>query len=578
MKIIKIILFLILITFFSAEIVFSQEIGNMRLSMIEGDVQIYTPDTRDWVPAITNMPLTLDDRIWVPERGRAEVHIKGGIYIRLDSNTSMDILSTENNFVQIFVVKGRIYINNTRGRNNIIQVDTPITSVSVPDNSIVIIEVLANGATEVSALRGNVYVESLRGKTLVSSMSSLYIDEDRYARISPIGPSDEWERWNRQRDKKLIDYPDSARYLPEELQEYSYEFTQNGRWVYTRDYGYVWTPTVIISVGWAPYKHGRWVWIRGHYVWIPYETWGWVPHHYGRWTFIIGIGWCWVPPVRGEVYWGPGYVAWVYTPYYVGWVPLAPREIYYGYGYYGPWSVNIININIQQVVIKHDYKNINVRNAVTVIHIDKFIKGKDVDYELKENPFKKEGVKIGPPDIKPEKETVMPIIKTIPESKRPPERIREIKLEDIRKERRRTKDPEASIFKPEVKPEKMPVEELDRPRRSVPQQMHRERSDIEKKVDIGDRTQKRPDSEIDESRGIRRSSKDRQNQPDINQKVNQTEIQKSENNRLKTKDAPDLETLREMPLMEKNKKKIKPKDEEVEKEGKRQIPIPSTPQ
>ena len=202
-----------------------------------------------------------------------------------------------------------------------------------------------------------------------------------------------------------------------------------------REYGYVWTPTVVVSAGWAPYRVGRWVWIRGDYVWVSYEPWGWAPYHYGRWAFISTIGWCWVPPARGAVYWGPGFVGWVRTPTYVSWVPLAPGEIYYGYGYYGPHSVNITRVNIKQInTRKVVYKNVHVHNAVTIVHHDTFVKGKHVEVKVRENPFLKEKISLGRPDIKPEKATVMPIIKEIPQTKRPPEPIREIKVKELKRE------------------------------------------------------------------------------------------------------------------------------------------------
>src|SRR3989337_2005142 len=69
------------------------------------------------------------------------------------------------------------------------------------------------------------------------------------------------------------------------------DFDANGRWVNVREYGYVWTPTVVVAGDWAPYRHGRWVWRGGEYVWIGYEPWGWAPYHYGRWAFEVRIGW-----------------------------------------------------------------------------------------------------------------------------------------------------------------------------------------------------------------------------------------------------------------------------------------------
>ena len=43
----------------------------LRLSLIDGDVQISSDDHPDWFPASVNMPLKEGDRIWVPDGGRA---------------------------------------------------------------------------------------------------------------------------------------------------------------------------------------------------------------------------------------------------------------------------------------------------------------------------------------------------------------------------------------------------------------------------------------------------------------------------------------------------------------------------
>ncbi len=493
MKSIKYLLLAILIIFPSK--VFSYNFGLMKTNLIEGDVQIYNRDVDDWVAASINMPLLEGDRIWVPENSRLEIHVKGRTYVRLDEMTSFDILTAEEMSLRFYLARGHVYINDRRGAIDILQIDTPLASVSIYDDSIAMVDVSDDGKTEVSVLRGYVYVESANGRIRIEAGKSIVVEEDRYASIFPLGPAGEWERWNRQRDRRLEEVL-SSRYLPDELREYSYDFDRYGRWIYTRDYGYVWTPTVIVSVGWAPYKTGRWVWLRGHYVWIPYEPWGWVPHHYGRWTFIIGIGWCWVPPFSGYVYWGPGYVGWVYTPYYIAWVPLAPYEIYYGYGYYGPWSVNIVNINIKNVVIK-EYKNVNIKNAVTVIHRDTFIRGKKVDIKIDENPFKKERVSIGPPDIKPEKETRLPIIKQIPETRRPDEKIKKINTEEIKKERRFSKQQDESVFKPERKVEQLPVKEFKKPQKRIHKKERGRINEKEPEIEIREERKHAPDKKID---------------------------------------------------------------------------------
>jgi hypothetical protein len=436
----------------------ASELGGMRFSFIRGDVQVRTEDTQDWVPASINMPLREGDRIWVPEEGMAELQTKDGSYLRLAERSALEILTLDRDSYQTYLTEGRLYGNFRGGRDSFLQVDTPASSVRAYERAKFNVDVHERGPVNVSVFQGDVNVESREGGIKVASGEVLSLGEGAYSEKSTLGSPDNWERWNYERDTKVAERRPPSRHLPDELQPYSRDFHDNGRWVHTPDYGYVWTPTVSVSVGWAPYRHGRWVWMRGDYVWVSYEPWGWVPYHYGRWFFAASIGWCWVPPVRGAVYWGPGYVGWVYTSNRVAWVPLAPREVYYGRGHYGPHSVNIANVNVTHVhVDKVVYKNVNVTHAVTTVNHETFVRGKPAEAHVKENPFLTEKVHVGRPPIKPEKASAMPVVREVPKTKRPPEPIQQVNVRELKEQRPMVKQKEASVFTPDAQPRQMPV-------------------------------------------------------------------------------------------------------------------------
>lgn len=443
------------------------ELGQARLSLVMGDVQIYTDDTQEWVPASINMPLIEGDRIWVPEGARTEIQLQGGVYVRLGSATSLDILAQREDAFQFYLNGGHAYINNRQGGVEQIQVDTPLASVRCYDNSLVMLDVAQDGATDVAVIKGYAAAESDRGTTRVEAGSALHLGSDLSAELSPLPPPDEWENWNRERDGELARGNRSYRYIPEELDDYSYDLDAYGRWVYVTDYGYCWTPRAV-PAGWAPYRLGRWVWCGGNYVWISYEQWGWCPYHYGRWAFVVNVGWCWVPPRAGDIFWAPGYVGWVYTPTYVAWVPLAPGEIYYGRGYYGPRSVNITNVTIDRTVIRN-YRNINVRNGYTVVNRTTFVTGRKEPARVRGNPFLAANVEAGPPVIKPTRATTVPVTRKIPSAKRPPERVRRVSVDEIRRERALVREEKGSAFKGGRPGAAMPVT-----KRNVPQSTIRE--------------------------------------------------------------------------------------------------------
>lgn len=447
---------------------FAAQLGTARISLIKGDVQIYTADTQDWVAASINMPLQEGDRLWVPEGARSEVQIQGGVYIRLGAATAFDILALQEESYQFYLNGGHIYINNRKGGIDHIQVDTPQSSVGCYDNSLVMIDVAESGATEVSALKGKSSAETTSGKTSVEAGDSLHIGADMIAEISPLAPPDEWENWNRQQDKKFAAGNRSNRYIPEELDDYAHELDDYGQWVYVTDYGYCWRP-LTVAAGWAPYRDGRWCWIGGDYVWISYEPWGWVPHHYGRWSFVANFGWCWVPPRPGGSYWAPGYVGWVHTPTYVAWVPLAPGEIFYGRGNYGPGNVNITNVTINQTVVQN-FRNVNVRNAVTVVNNNTFISGRKEPVRFKGNPFKAADIKVGPPVAKPNRAASMPVIRNIPAARKPPERVQRVTVDQIKRERPLVREEKGSVFKPGRPGAEMPVRKQSEPQSVIRQQ------------------------------------------------------------------------------------------------------------
>ena len=230
------------------------------------------------------------------------------------------------------------------------------------------------------------------------------------------------------------------------------------------------------------YRDGRWKWVRGRYVWVSFEPWGWAPYHYGRWFFRAGRGWCWVPPVAGSVFWAPGYVGWVRTGPFVGWVPLAPGEIYYGYGYYGPLSVNIINIDINTIAIKK-FRNADFTHGATFVRGDEFGTRERKFVEPGENPFRRERFDFRPPRQEPNQGII--IRHETPIGQRPPERIINVRPEKLREERLLVKERGRSVFRPELpkplEPRRMKEPKVIKRRGGPPRPEQREERKDEKR-------------------------------------------------------------------------------------------------
>ncbi|MGZ8431688.1 MAG: DUF6600 domain-containing protein [Candidatus Deferrimicrobiaceae bacterium] len=444
-------------------------LGEMRVQLVEGDVQVKIAETGEWAPASVNMPLVEGDELWVPEGSQSAIQTNNGADVRLDGNTSVQILRVDRNSFQFSLSQGRAYVLNNAPAGSVLQFDTPDTSIRAFETSAFRIDI-PNGETDVLVFRGIVTAENAGGTTRVRAGSMLVLGSDGYAELSPLPPSDNWQAWNEKRDRVALARGGGSQYLPEELRVYSSDFEENGRWVNVPEYGHVWTPTVVVTGDWAPYRQGRWVWRSGDYVWIGYEPWGWAPYHYGRWSFVARIGWFWVPPSRGDVFWSPGYVGWVRTGDHVAWVPLAPREVYYGRGNYGRYSTNITNVNIHQVHVTNVYRNVNVTNSVTVVNQTTFVTGRpssvdrNVVVNVREDFARRRNIVVGSPPIKPVETSYIPVVRQIPEAKRPPTAVRKIDVKELRQSRPLVKEPDRSAIRPQAQPRPLEVKKVEQPR------------------------------------------------------------------------------------------------------------------
>src|SRR4030042_1221668 len=242
---------------------FSADLGHMRISLMEGDVQIKTPEAGDWGLASINGPLQEGGQIWVPQGARVEMQLIMGAFIRLDEDSAFQILSMDKDSSQFYLSQGRAYVYYEAAGGSVIQVDTPDTSTRAVDRAIFRIDIPGE-YTDVAVYKGYVETENKVGNKRINAGEMLSLGQDTDGEGAPMGPPDEWEKWNKARnDRVFARKGESSRYLPAELSAYSYDFDNSGRWGQVPDYGYVWTPTGVVGASWSPYTRGRGVWGGG---------------------------------------------------------------------------------------------------------------------------------------------------------------------------------------------------------------------------------------------------------------------------------------------------------------------------
>ena len=102
--------------------------GDMYLRFLEGDVQVKTEETAEWLPASINMPLIDGDQIWVPDNSRAELMLRDGTVVRLDRNSYLEILASEETLAQLYLATGRAYGNTRLRKGDAVVFETPTAS------------------------------------------------------------------------------------------------------------------------------------------------------------------------------------------------------------------------------------------------------------------------------------------------------------------------------------------------------------------------------------------------------------------------------------------------------------------
>ncbi|WP_129775172.1 DUF6600 domain-containing protein [Peristeroidobacter soli] len=334
-----------------------------RLGYVDGEVTVAPAGTEEWAEAALNRPLTSGDRLWVEDKGRAELQI-GSAAVYLDGDTGFGFIELDDNVLQASLTEGAATIRVRRlAQGETIQVETPHSTVYL--NRVGEYHIEVDKAADRTIVKTRTGEAEVRGGnkefTVRANERGVFTGlETLTGQIEPLGPRTAFENWANDRDGRN-ERSKSAQYVSRDVVGYE-DLDDNGTWISEPEYGYVWRPTYVVS-GWAPYRYGRWVYVSPWgYSWVDDARWGYAPFHYGRWAYIRS-SWCWVPgPRHIRPVYAPALVGWVGGPGVgisvsfsnVGWYPLGPRDIYYPGYRHTPRYIRYVNVS-NTVVVNNNY-------------------------------------------------------------------------------------------------------------------------------------------------------------------------------------------------------------------------------
>ncbi|HMA06935.1 MAG TPA: DUF6600 domain-containing protein, partial [Ramlibacter sp.] len=348
-----------------------------RLAYIAGDISFSPGGEGEWVRASVNRPMITGDRLWVDERGRAELQL-GSAVLRVGGATSLTLLNLDDRTVQVQLAQGALNVRVQRlDRGQVFEIDTPNLAYSIRSPGSYRIDVDPDGtATTVVVRSGDAQVYGDRA-AFITGVGQTYRfygsdlrDYESYGLLRP----DEFDNWSNERDRRWANSV-SRRYVSPEMIGYE-DLDQYGTWRKVPDYGAVWVPNRV-AADWAPYRDGHWAWVEPWgWTWVDEAPWGFAPSHYGRWARIDN-NWAWVPgPATARPVYAPALVAFVGGGDLrssgggtVAWFPLGPRDVYrpsytVSREYFN--DVNTSNTVISRTNITNVYSNTNVTNITYV--------------------------------------------------------------------------------------------------------------------------------------------------------------------------------------------------------------------
>jgi FecR protein len=291
----------------------------VRLSSVDGRVQISQDGQSIADPAVANTPLFEGTQVVTTDDGRAEIEFEEGSVARLSPNSSLTltVLRPDDGVsgTEIRMDSGLGYFELQSGpQPGHIQVRFGDAVVSASGFTVLRVD-MDNSPGELAVFSGSAHLE--RGSALSldlhggESVALNASSPSQYNLAETIEP-DSWDTWNSDRDQILTSESSSRTEATQSFVNNANpawnDLDANGNWYNVPGQGYVWSPYDAANSGWDPYGNGYWMFTpRFGYVWVSGDSWGYMPFSCGLWSFYGGFGWGWSPGMGACMpWWGGG--------------------------------------------------------------------------------------------------------------------------------------------------------------------------------------------------------------------------------------------------------------------------------
>jgi FecR protein len=273
----------------------------VRLSEVQGDVQVDRNTGQGLERAFLNLPITQGVKLQTGKDGRAEVEFEDGSTLRVTPETVITFpqLSLRDSGAKVSTVhlqEGSAYVNFAGSKDDEFTLTFAHEKLALAHSAHLRLE-MADADATLAVFNGEVQVQGDAGTVAVSKNHTAQFDltdDDHYELAKSVEP-DPFDEWDKQQNQYHQQYASNSysSYSP-----YAYgtnDLNYYGSFSNVPGYGNVWQP-YFAGAGWDPFMNGAWAFTPGFgYGWVSGYPWGWTPYHYGSWVYLPTGGWGWQP-------------------------------------------------------------------------------------------------------------------------------------------------------------------------------------------------------------------------------------------------------------------------------------------
>ena len=273
----------------------------VRLSQVDGDVQIDRNTGQGYEKAFLNLPVTEGTKLRTGQGARAEIEFEDGSTLRITPGTVVEFprLARRDSGARtssLELQSGTAYLNFKGEKGEDFNLTFGSERLAPTKPAHLRVEVKDANAT-VSVFKGDVEVEGSTGKVDLVKKHSATFDlagSGPYTLANNLEP-DPYDDWDNQQEKYHQQYSPSS---SGSISPYAYglsDLNYYGSFYNIPGYGMMWQP-YLVGAGWDPFMNGAWAWYPGAgYTWVSAYPWGWTPYRYGSWNYLPTYGWFWQP-------------------------------------------------------------------------------------------------------------------------------------------------------------------------------------------------------------------------------------------------------------------------------------------